>query len=422
MAKDKSEKKEKRENGAGTIRERTVTRNGKKYTFWEGTITVGTDDGSGKQLRRTFTGKSQGEVAKKMRAASNAVDEGTYFEASKLTLRQWFDTWLSDYCGDKKYATTLQYRNMGDNHILPALGAVKLCKLTAPHIQKFYNRLAKDRQTEIIRDGKKVLVDQKALSAKTIRNIHGILSKCLNVAIDQGMLKSNPAERVTIPKVTRKEIQPLTEGQQKAFLKAISGHRYQNLFAVILFTGLRESEAIGLTWDCFDEKKGTLKVYRQLQKRRESDGGYVFAPLKNDKTRNITLSRYVVSILKEQRKQQTADRLKAGEFWKGWQDEEERKTGLVFSTELGEHLGIATVWREYKKLVEQAGAPDARVHDLRHTFAVNGLQNGDDVKTVQENLGHATAAFTLDVYGHVSERMKEESARRQQAFIESLTS
>jgi len=79
-------------------------------------------------------------------------------------------------------------------------------------------------------------------------------------------------------------------------------------------------------------------------------------------------------------------------------------------------------WREYKKLVEQAGAPGARVHDLRHTFAVNGLQNGDDVKTVQENLGHASAAFTLDEYGHVSERMKKESARRQQAFIESLTS
>ena len=79
-------------------------------------------------------------------------------------------------------------------------------------------------------------------------------------------------------------------------------------------------------------------------------------------------------------------------------------------------------WREYKKLVEQAGAPGARVHDLRHTFAVNGLQNGDDVKTVQENLGHASADFTLDEYGHVSERMKKESARRQQAFIESLTS
>lgn len=130
----------------------------------------------------------------------------------------------------------------------------------------------------------------------------------------------------------------------------------------------------------------------------------------------------MVSVLKKQRTAQTEERLQAGEFWKGWQSDDERKTALIFSTKLGEHLGIATVWREYKKLVEQAGAPSARVHDLRHTFAVNALQNGDDVKTVQENLGHATAAFTLDIYGHVSERMKEESARRQQAFIESLTS
>ena len=64
----------------------------------------------------------------------------------------------------------------------------------------------------------------------------------------------------------------------------------------------------------------------------------------------------------------------------------------------------------------------ARVHDLRHTFAVNALQNGDDVKTVQDNLGHATAAFTLDVYGHILARMKEESARRQEEYIQRLRS
>ncbi len=107
----------------------------------------------------------------------------------------------------------------------------------------------------------------------------------------------------------------------------------KNLFSVILFTGLRESEAIGLTWDCIDFQKGTMKVYRQLQKRLNQDGGYTFAPLKNNKTRSITLSRYVVSILRQQKLKQAADKIKAGEFWQGWFSEEEEKTALVFTND-----------------------------------------------------------------------------------------
>ncbi|HAJ65354.1 MAG TPA: hypothetical protein DCM61_02070 [Clostridiales bacterium] len=78
------------------------------------------------------------------------------------------------------------------------------------------------------------------------------------------------------------------------------------------------------------------------------------------------------------------------------------------------------LYKAYKKLAEQIGAPESRVHDLRHTFAVLSLQNGDPIKTVQDNLGHATAAFTLDVYGHTSEKMKEDSAARMQAYIENM--
>lgn len=92
----------------------------------------------------------------------------------------------------------------------------------------------------------------------------------------------------------------------------------------------------------------------------------------------------------------------------------------MFTTPFGAHLHPQTVYNHFKKLAAQVGAPNARVHDLRHTYAVLSLQNGDDVKTVQNNLGHATAAFTLDVYGHVSERMKEDSAMRMQRYIENL--
>ena len=74
----------------------------------------------------------------------------------------------------------------------------------------------------------------------------------------------------------------------------------------------------------------------------------------------------------------------------------------------------------FAKIAKQIGAPECRVHDLRHTFAVLSLQNGDDIKTVQNNLGHATASFTLDVYGHVTEQMKKESAARMEQFIKAV--
>jgi len=415
-------KSAKRANGDGSIRKRSVLRNGKTYTFWEGVVTVGYDPGTGKQQRRTFTGKTQKDVAEKMRDAASQVDRGEYFEAGKMTLKQWFETWLAEYCGDKKYLTVKQYRSMAETHIYPALGAVKLAKLTSPQIQKFYNELGRTGKTVRERDEEtgEMAERQEPLSAKTIRNIHGILSKCLNTAIDQGVIRNNPTERVTVPKVIKQEIQPLTEEQQRAFLKAIEGHPLERLYTVILFTGLREGEAIGLTWDCIDFSKRNMKVYRQLQKRPVKDGGYTFAPLKNDRIRNITLAPYVLTMLENQKKDQEARQKALGELWQGWKDEEEKKTALVFTNEQGGHLSVVTVYNTFKALVTEIGAPACRVHDLRHTFAVNSLQSGDDFKTVQDNLGHATAAFTLDVYGHVSERMKEDSARRQQAWIESL--
>ena len=101
-------------------------------------------------------------------------------------------------------------------------------------------------------------------------------------------------------------------------------------------------------------------------------------------------------------------------------NEEEQKKAFVFTKPDGDHANSSMMYKNYKKIAAAIGAPESRVHDLRHTYAVLSLQNGDDVKTVQENLGHATASFTLDVYGHVSETMKQSSADRMQKYIESI--
>lgn len=94
----------------------------------------------------------------------------------------------------------------------------------------------------------------------------------------------------------------------------------------------------------------------------------------------------------------------------------------MFTHELGEYLNPNTVYNHFKEIVARIGAPEVRFHDMRHSYAVAALQAGDDVKTVQGNLGHATAAFTLDVYGHVTDQMKEESANRMERFIHSVRS
>jgi len=103
--------------------------------------------------------------------------------------------------------------------------------------------------------------------------------------------------------------------------------------------------------------------------------------------------------------------LQAGELWAN-------PMNLVFTNPTGGHLVHLTVYKHYKRLVAELGIPEMRFHDLRHTYAVNALQSGDDIKTVQGNLGHHTAAFTLDVYGHVTEEMKQASADRMEQFIQ----
>lgn len=413
----------KRANGDGTITKRTVTRNGKQYIFWEGRLTIGTDPGSGKQQRKTFTGKTQKEVREKMQAAAVAVNEGTFFQPSKITLAEWLDIWLREYTADKKYLTVKHYTAQCNTHIKPALGAVKLSMLTAPQIQSFYNDLGKTGKMITRKDTKtgKETVTFEPLAAKSVRNIHGILIKALNVAIDVGYLRTNPADRVTLPRNEKKEINPLDDAQIAAFFKEAGNDEYCYLLRLIPFTGLREAEAMGLTWDCVDFEAGTLKINKQLVKRPNAAGGFTLAETKNSKIRVIKAAPMIMQQLKHRQREQIEQRFKAGELWQGWQNDKERKTALVFTTATGGNLSPQTVYNHCKKVLERIGAGDRCVHDLRHTFAVLSLQNGDDVKTVQGNLGHATAAFTLDVYGHVSERMKEDSAARMEKYMQSMT-
>ena len=387
--------------GTGTIRKKTVTRGGKKYEYWEARYTAGADPGTGKQIQRSITGKTQKEVAQKLRDATAAIDNGTYTAPNKQTLSQWLDIWQRDYLGGVKPFTALNYAQHVKNHIKPALGAVRLEALDTPAIQHFYNELGKP--------GK----DRPVLSPKTVKCIHGVLHKALQQAVSVGYLRFNPTDACELPRVERKEIKPLDSNDISRFIKAIHGHCFETLFMLTLFTGMRRGEVCGLTWDCVDLERGTILINKQLQNIPGKPGEYRLVSSKNGKGRTVALAASVVEMLKRHRVQQNKARLRAGALW--------QPGNFVFTDEIGAHLSPNTVYHNYKRIVASIGLPDALFHDVRHSYAVAAIRSGDDIETVQSNLGHATAAFTLDVYGHITEQMKQESAARMDAYIKSVS-
>ena len=385
----------------GNIRKKSRMVNGKTYTYYEARYTEGFDPGTGKQIQRSISGKTQKEVAQKLKAAIAALDTGTYIAPCKMTVGEWMDAWSKQYVGGVKESTVAAYKATIRTHIKPGIGAVRIDALDTNLVQNFYNRLREPTK------------DRDAVSPKTVKNVHGILHKALQQAVANGYIRFNPTNACVLPRIEKKELQPLDEAETKLFLDAVKGHPLELLYTVTLFTGMREGEALGLTWDRVDFMRGTILISRQLQKEKKAGGQFRLVSLKNDKPRRIMPAPWVMQLLRDRKLQQYEHKEKAGAAWSN-------PMNLVFTNELGGHLIPQTVVRHFKEIVSSIGRPDARFHDLRHSYAVASLRSGDDIKTVQGNLGHATAAFTLDVYGHVTNQMQEASAVRMEAYIKGI--
>ena len=382
--------------GMGSIRKITRTINGQNYTYYEARYTAGFDPGTGKQIQRSITDKSKKVVAQKLKAAMAAIDAGTYKAPCKMTVAQWLDIWVAEYLNSVKPLTKHNYNKQVQKHFKPALGAVRLDALDTHTIQRFYNSLS-----------------ASGLSPKTVKNLHGILHCALQQAIACDYISRNPADACKLPKVTKPEIKPLEPEEIARLLKEAEQDDYCNLFIVAMFTGMRQGELLGLAWECVDFKSGIITVKQQLQCK---DGNYFLETPKSGKNRTILPAPIVMDALRNQLQRQQKEQEQAGKIW-------DNQFNLVFTDALGKYLVRRTVVKHFKKISQRAGiSDDARFHDLRHSFAVSSLYAGDDIKTVQANLGHATAQFTLDVYGHVTQKMRQESANRMQKFYEQLNS
>ena len=379
--------------GAGSISKRTYTRNGKEYTYWVARVTTGRDPLTGKQIQRSFSGKTQKEVREKMQAVAVEVNRGTYTPPCKMTLGEWLDIWAEEYLGEVKPTTVVIYKGNIKNHIKPGLGAVRLDQLHPHTVQMFINRL----------DG---------LSARSVRLVHEVLHKALKKATELEYIPKNPATNCALPRVEREEIHPLDDDQTAALLAAAKGSDLEHLVTVALFTGMRLSELLGLTWDSVDMEQGTITIDKQITRIEHRANG-LFASPKSGKARTLTPALSVMQELKAQRRRQLEAQLRAGQVW-------DNSHGLVFTDSTGGPLCQQYIYKRFLKLLAAAGLEGVRFHDLRHTYAVNAIRAGDDIKTIQGNLGHATAAFTLDRYGHLTDRMKQDSAARMEGFIKNV--
>lgn len=374
--------------GGGTIRQRPDGR-------WEARYTVGRDPGTGKQVQRSVYGATQKEVRQKLSKIVTTVDDGTYKEPCRMTLGQWLDIWTTDYLPAVKPDTAKVYKCNIKNHIKPVLGSIKLETVSTHTIQHFINGLK--------------------LSPASVQLAYKVLHQALQMAVKLKYISHNPSDDCILPKKNQKEITPLDDEQIASFLKAISGSKYEALLMVDLFTGLRQSELLGLTWDCVDFEKGSILVSKQLTRTEFRAEAGMFMTTKSGKSRRITPAPTVMKMLRDQRRSQTEMRLKAGELW-------DNPHELVFTNGFGGPLRQGSVQDGFKEIARSIGMPNMRFHDLRHSYAVAALRAGNDVKSVQESLGHFSAAFTLDVYGHVTEQMRRESADRMEDYIKDVSS
>jgi integrase len=393
----------KRANGEGNLRKRS---NG----TWEARVTLGTDPKTGKLISKSVYARTQKECREKMKAllgidgGQAATPPAAPKEPPKprpedvITVGQWLDTWLKEYLADVKQGTSIHYESVVRLHLKPALGDIPLSQLRTPMMQKFYNKLRAEQR-----------------SPKYIKNIHGVLHRALDMAVRVEYLERNPTSACILPKVVEKQVTPLDAPEQKRLFIALKGNPFEALFLTAAFTGMRVGEIIGLTWDCVDFEHGVIHIEKQLVQTRVKGQDYVFGTLKNGKTRVIAPAPFVMEVLKKHKADQEAQKREMGDLWN-----EGKFPGLVFNHPDGRHYSQPTIWKEFQNILAAAGLEHHRVHDLRHTFAVNSIMAGDDIKTLQENMGHYSAAFTLDRYGHVTETMRRESSNRMQAFIEKM--
>ena len=268
--------------------------------------------------------------------------------------------------------------------MVPALGALRLDRLSLQDIQQVYSTASSRR-----------------LSPRTVRYSHAILKQALEKAVISGLLVRNPAQHAVLPKQHRAEMKVLSRQQVSHFLVVTEASPWHALWSVLLLGGLRPSEALALRWkDLEGNRLHIVRALKKLQKDR-----YSIASPKTERSRRVVfLPDATLRALREHRARQALLMLSAGSAFE--------RNDLMFSNIHGRPMDLSKVRRLFKRALADADLPQVRLYDCRHSHATLLLSVGENPKIVSERLGHTTVSMTLDTYSHVLPDMQQATAER----------
>ena len=381
---------------AGHLRERPIG-SGR----WELRVALGTDPLTGKRRVATATfhgSKKQAKAELARLVAEHAAGDNA--SPGKLTVAAWFSQWLAMIRPELSPLTVRGYEQCARLYLVPALGALPLGKLTAAHIQSLYSRLAEGGRV----DGK-----DGTLSAGTRRLIHKTLHSCLARALELQLISRNPALalRRRLPRDERaSEMVVLSPEQCNELVDAARG---SELFAPILLavaTGCRRGEVCALAWRHVDFERGEVLI---AESAREPTRGQVsIGKTKTGKSRRVSLPDSTIAELRSWKRQQAEQLLALGV--------RQAAETAVCTRPDGSRLRPDLLTEYFGDLARRLGM-GVHFHSLRHTHATQLLAAGVHPKVMQERLGHSSAGFTLSVYSHVSERLKDDAAKRLEELL-----
>lgn len=356
---------------------------------WTATITLGYVDG--KRKRKSFYGQTRREVQVQLITALQTQQQGLPLPNDRQTLGIFLDRWLADVARPSTRPKTYRvYEQIVRLYLKPGLGHVALTKLNPQEVQALLNN-----------------GQAAGLSPRTIHHVHALLRGALNHAMRWGLVARNVATLVTLPHIPQVEITPLDPQQARIFLEALAHERLQALFLVPLAVGLRPGEALGLCWQDVNFATGTLTIYRALQR---IEGRLQLVEVKTKRSRRVvSLPAVALQALTAHQARQREERLRAGDLWK--------ETGLIFTTSIGTPIEPRTAVRIFKRILRDAGLPDRRFYDLRHTCATLLLVQGVHPRVVMEILGHSQISLTMNTYSHVVPTLQQEAARRMDEIL-----
>ncbi|MQF49040.1 site-specific integrase [SAR202 cluster bacterium AC-647-N09_OGT_505m] len=370
---------ERRAQGEGTIRLRPDGR-------WEAKVRLELTSGTHKRIG--VYGKTKGEVSRKMAEIRQRNKENTLTLTKPLTLTQYLASWWN---AAELKPSSLQNRELNVRRVSSIIGDVRLDKLTPTHIRQVDNTL-KD----------------KGLSGASRRQAFAVLRTALRHAVIQGLIPVSPYARVTwTPRVELRAGRVLTT-HEKAKLFSLND-RWTGLWKILLVTGMRSGEALGLTWEDVDLGGGRIHIRQTIQRR---NGGYMTGtPKTTGSRRALEIRPPVVEVFKEIKIRQETEAERLGEAWSN-------EEGFVFTWHLGEPILGHNAHRALQEALQRIKAPPARVHDLRHTFASDQLLAGTPMSEVSRMLGHASVAFTLQIYTHILPEVQSKAAEAAADILE----